>query len=510
MDEIEMMTMGEAARMTEHLADLVGNIILQLMQKQDYVEEQGIKALLTHVRSGRGTFTTSASEVRSGEFKDMLKAAHIPYVEIVHQNPETKEKTMFYVYRDCDAKKMKNVQKEFVLLLDASCHEVDLDTFEKITEWKSYGTVYGLSKEEVYAFREAVTRQEGQKLIQHDIGGQPTAEGLRFCVVADGDRYAVMADDVDALENVVADMAYYLSGNRGHAYKKQLENFNHMQESFDQRTMPKKGGIIYVVDANNPRNFISIGEQDFTTHSVGCREERKPDGGIRRILYDARHVTYPGRDPERLRQLALEMGKPMVLSSSDFPLVREISRTKEAILADDFVERFDAFVLENKKTRADITRCPRWKPLYRREELLGYSNLPMNVIEKVREADIPDLYCNGADIAYLKEAEPAVNELLDACLFQGMKDEEREEKMAQYRSDLGNEAINFMLAIEPMEMAGLHAGYRLPVELMNDTQKEAAEFMDKKEIRKQTMDRKVAEQIRNQMIDRRLAQEIER
>ena len=72
--------------------------------------------------------------------------------------------------------------KRFEIALDQSCHEVDLNTFMKMTDKKSYGTVSNLSKAEVYALGEA-------------------AKGyvFNYSVVADGERYANVGSDAKAL-----------------------------------------------------------------------------------------------------------------------------------------------------------------------------------------------------------------------------------------------------------------------------------------------------------------------
>lgn len=65
MDMFEMKTLAEGSRVVEKMADFAGNVIMQLLQKQNYVEEQGIKALLDHVRDGGGTRTVTVSEQRT-------------------------------------------------------------------------------------------------------------------------------------------------------------------------------------------------------------------------------------------------------------------------------------------------------------------------------------------------------------------------------------------------------------------------------------------------------------
>ena len=496
MDGNEMRTMGEAARMTEHLADLVGTIILQLMRKQDYVEERGVKALLSHVRQGKGVRTLAVPERGEEDFCKLLKEARIPYVEISHRDPVTREKTLFFVYRDSDERQMGDVWNRFTFVFDHSCREMDPESFARMMEGKTFGKASGLSGVEVFAFREAAKDSD-----------------IRFCVTSDGDeydQYAVVADDKEALSDVLADASYYLSGERGHRYFDDLESYGSAQTIFEYQTRPKPDTVKYVVDVKNPRNFISIESQCMTTHSIGTREEKKPDGSVMKVLYDARHATYPGRDMDQLKLMALKMGKPVVLSQEEFLLVKGLTDTREAVLADDFVEQYDQLVGKGKKMLSSIFRRPEWKPFFQREDLDGFSGLPMDVVTAIRKENITDLYCNGADIAFPKEARYRVNMVLADTLFHGMGAAEYEEAMAQYYNVTENEAVDFMLTIEPMEMAALHEKIRLPWELMNDTQKEAMERFEKIDLTEETMGRREEKRIREQVADRRIAQEMER
>lgn len=490
---MDMRNLGEAARVTEKLADMVGDIILQLMRRQKYVEQKGLTAILNHVKEGGGTFTVHVLEDRAEDLKALLKEAHVPYAEIVHQDPETKEKSIFFVYRDSDRDKVEKVLKNFALQIDHSCHEVDLETFGELTSGKSYGSVGQLSREEVYAFREAAKN--------HDI---------RFSITSDGPLYGVVADDGGKLQDVLADMSYYLSGERGHAYQADLENYFRKLEEFDRRMEPGQSDVLYLVDAKNPRNFITMDSQGFTTHSVGSREEKLQDGSTRTVLYDARLVRHPGMDREKLRELALQLAVPVIVSKEEFPLVQEISYTGEAVLAADFVERYEGFVEGMKGAEPVIWRQPVWKPLYSREELEGYVNLPMDVVAQIREAHIPEVYCNGGDVAYPKDAGPRVDAVLEAALYRGMDEEQRKEAMEQYRAPGENGALEFMLTIEPLQMAALHKQYRLPEERLNETQREAAKRLDEKEVWVHTMDKREKDHLREQAIDKKLAQDVER
>lgn len=493
MDSFEMRALQESSRVVEKLADFAGSVILQLLQKQGYVEKQGIKALLDHIRGGGGTLTSVVSEQRAEDFKELLKKEHIPYVEIEHVDLHTKERSIFFVYRDCDQAGVKEVLKQFEITLDQSCHEVDLDTFTAMMDKKPYGTVYGLSKAELYAFREAAKDYN-----------------FYYSVVADGDRYAVVGSDTKILSDVTADMSYNLSGNKGREYEASLQNYFQMQEDFTERMKPELGKVKYIVNAKNPANFISIDEQGITTHSVGRRPERGTDGVVRDVIYDCRHVTYSGYDREKLKQLALELHNPIILSEAEFSLVKGLSKTKEAILSQDYIQQHKDFVETMKKRKPDFARVPRRKPMYAKEDLIGLSNLPMEVVNVIAQLEIPKVYVDGSDIAYPKELQDSMNILLEELLYQGMTAEEKAELKQNIEGREENSAMEYMLQIENGERRVLKNAGSISPELLNEVQKEAVERMKEKEIREQTMNKEMAKMLRDRMIDKRMEQEVDR
>ncbi|MDD7178396.1 MAG: hypothetical protein SPG09_06875 [Lachnospiraceae bacterium] len=520
MDNIEMRTLQETSRVVEKLADFAGSVILQLMQKQGYVEKQGIRALLEHIRRGGTTLTSVVSDQRAEAFKELLKKEHIPYVEIEHVDPKTKERSVFFVYRDCDRTGVKEVVKQFEISLDQACHEVDVDTFLAMMDKKPCAAVYGLTRAEVYAFREAAKEYH-----------------LDYCMVADGSGYAVVGSDKGALEKVICDMCYNLSGERGKAYERALQEYFQSQDSFVERMKPEAGRVKYIVSGKHPQNFLTVDDQGITAHSIGTRQERGADGTMKDVVYDVRHVTYPGFDREKLKTLALELQSPVILSQEEFPLVTGLSRTKEAVLSADFVEQYGAFKKQMESRRADLTRVPKRKPLYAREDVIGYSNIPIDVLQKLIAMDLPQVYIDGSDVAYPKEMEDVMRAFWEQELYSGLSQEEKERERERYESggtiqdrskqnrvdredmiqECGNPiqnreenaALEYMLSIEAVERSVLRAGGVQP-ELLNEVQKEAMERMGKKEIREQTMSREMAKLLQDQMRDRRIQQEIER
>lgn len=493
MDMFEMRTLEEGSRVVEKMADFAGNVIMQLFQKQNYVEEQGIKALLEHVRNGGGTRTVTVSEQRSEAFKELLKDAHIPFVEIEHVDVVTKERSIFFVYRDCDQAVMRETMERFEQTIDQACHEVDLDTFRAMVAKEPYGSVEHLSKVEVYAFREAAK-----------------AYDICFCVVSNGNDYGIVANNSKVLGQVMADLCYNLSGERGRAYEIALGDWLLQQRDFVERARPEPGQVKYIVDARNPGNFISIDEHGISTHSVGVRQEPQPDGTTKQIVYDSRHVTYPGFDAERLKTLAMELYNPVLLSAEEFSMVQGISKTKEAILAEDFIQQFKPFVDGMKQRKADLSRMPVRKPLYEREDLMGLSNLPVYAVQRISQLEIQDVYIDGNDVAYPKEIKGRIDELMDEIVYSGMTPEEKAEVAQVFENGGENRAIEYMLNIENAERSMLHANGNLNTGRFNETQREALERMRKREVKEQTMNREMAQKLKNQEIDRRMGQDAER
>lgn len=107
----------------------------------------------------------------------------------------TNERSIFFIYRDCDKTGMKKVLKKFELSLDRSYHKMDLETFEVIKDKKNFGSVEGVSKDEVNAFHEAAKDYN-----------------LHFCVVGNKDNYRILGLDAKILVDVVSDMSYNLLG----------------------------------------------------------------------------------------------------------------------------------------------------------------------------------------------------------------------------------------------------------------------------------------------------------
>ena len=412
-------------------------------------------------------------------------------MEIEHIDPNTKEKSIFFVYRDCDRMGVKDVVKQFEIALDQSCHEVDLDTFIKMTDKKSYGTVSSLTKAEVYAFREAAKGYD-----------------FNYSVVANGEKYAIVGSDAYALSCAASDMCYNLSGELGREYEIALQNYLLQQKELVERMQPESGQVKYIVNKNNPANFISVDEKGITTHSVGRRSERGADGVVRDVIYDSYHQTYEGFDKEKLKQLVKELHNPIILSAENFPLVKEITKDGEAVLSQDFAQQYKEFVQSMEERKPDLSKLPQRKSKYRRENIVALSNVPRKVISALVQTEMPEVYVYGYDVAYPKELAERMNVFLEEHLYQGMTPEEKaklQEKMPVSTENKGeNRGVEYMLKMEDRDREMLRAGNRCKPDYLNEIQKEALKRLAEKNVKVQVMNQDREKMLRERMGDKRI------
>ena len=85
-----------------------------------------------------------------------------------------------------------------------------------------------------------------------------------------------------------------------------------------------------------------------------------------------------------------------------------------------------------KNRKADISKIPHRTPLYEKDNLIGLSYLPMNVIQAVTELNNPQIYVDGTDVAYPKELKPQMDALLEEHLYKNLTEEEKAEIRNSY------------------------------------------------------------------------------
>lgn len=282
-----------------------------------------------------------------------------------------------------------------------------------------------------------------------------------------------------------------MSGELGREYENALQNYLLQQKELVEQMKPEPGKVKYIVNKNNPANFISVDEKGITTHSVGRRPERGADGVVRDVVYDCYHQTYEGFDKENLMQLVKELHNPIILSEESFPLVKKITKTGEAVLSQDFVEQYKEFVKTMEERKPDLTRLPQRKPKYRRENIVALSNVPRKVINALMQTEIPEVYVYGYDVAYPKGVAERMDAFLEEHLYQGMAPEEKvklqEEMSVSEERKSGNRAVNYMIQMEDRDREMLRSGNKQMPDYYNEVQKEAIRRLEEKSVEEQMM-----------------------
>ena len=163
-----------------------------------------------------------------------------------------------------------------------------------------------------------------------------------------------------------------------------------------------------------------------------------------------------------------------------------------------------------KNRKSDFTKVPKRKAMYAKENLVGFSNLSMNVVHTLIQMDIPEVYVDGCDVAYPKDLQARMDVFWEENLYQGMTAKEKSEFKSSIEKKDDNRAIEYMLQIENDERRALKNPGSISPDLLNEVQKEAMERMKEKEVREQIMNKEVAKMLRDRMIDKRMEQEVDR
>ena len=191
-------------------------------------------------------------------------------------------------------------------------------------------------------------------------------------------------------------------------------------------------------------------------------------------------------------------------------VVKGLSKTKEAILSQDYIQQHREFVETMKNRKSDFTKVPKRKAMYVRENLVGFSNLPMDVVHALIQMDIPEVYVDGCDVAYPKKLQAHMEVFWEENLYQGMTAEEETKFNSTLDKKEDNCAMEYMLQIENDERRVLKNPGNISSDLLNEVQKEAIKRMKEKEVREQIMNKEVVKMLRDRMIDKRMEQDVDR
>ena len=405
----------------EQIATAFADFLTALIKRQGYIEDFDAYEIVKHVSQGGNTIQTCVSMDRVDLMAELLKKEHVSYLCVNNTDPQTGENNYIFIMKDTVAVRdsFKVVQNEFQIRLDTEKKELSPQSFISLYKEQNIGTLDNLTPEEVIAFRHVSKHYD-----------------MHYTVVLGEKRgtHCIYCSNPRMLKEAMMDVSYNFSQRKGHEYETALHNHVASIQNLKERALHvPQGETLYVVDAKDPRHFISITSKNFTSHSVNLETERLPGGIEREVLADTMHKTYDINKTDELFTMVKNLKTPVFLSEKDLGLVDGIAKSGEAILVPDYADKYEKLKESLKRSQSILVREPIHKNALEYQEMEGYVHLPKDVIRTLEQMELKDVVIVHNDIAFPKAKQQEIDGILEALLYLDMKPLERREAELFYR-----------------------------------------------------------------------------
>ena len=409
------------ANATEQMTTAFADFLTALLKRQGFIEDFDAYDIVKYVSEGGSTIQTCVSLDRVDLMSELLRKEHVSYLCVNNTDPQTGDINTIFIMKN--ERSVRNafsvVQQEFQLMLDTEKKEIPPQSFVSLFKEQNIGVVDNLTPEEVLAFRNVSKHYD-----------------MRYAVASGEKRgtHSIYCSNPRMLKEAMIDVAYNFSQKKGQEYEAALHEYVTSTDNFKTRALNvPQGKTLYVVDAKDPRHFISITSKNFTSHSVNMETERMPGGVTRDVLADTMHKTYDINKTDELLTMSKSMRTPVFLSEQEFNLVSGIAKSGEAILADEFTSRFEKLKESLQKAKSILKKEPVHKNALEYQEVSGYVHLPKDVIRTLEQMEIEDLTIVNRDISFPKSKQHEIDGILEALLYLDMKPLERREAELFYK-----------------------------------------------------------------------------
>ena len=399
-------------------ADSTSTFLKQLMillaqamrdgRQKGYTDEhmKGAKAIYRHIHFGGKVSYQVVSTEDAALFEKILQNRRVPYVRLA----ETDGKTTI-VTRDKDKKQVEKAWELLAQELKIAFKELAPQEFIQDNAGKNICHTAGYSEVELEVFR-----KEGASL------------GFAYAVIGnekENGKYDILYSETDKeiVTRALKGLEYELSGEEGLAYRQKLEQSlavkNHILQEAKEKEKSKE--IMYIVNANNPMEFITLGNGVVIEHKLSVEEKTKRDGSKVQVVRDKARKTQPFGNRE-LTIAMKKLGKCKLVPEERMNFVKnfdsagnvQVPDVEELRMALQNVESCTGPVFELTFGRAELLHG---------EKLLTISDLDgteaMELTNALQKEGIAFTAVNG-DIAYREQDREQVDTVLDETICKGM------------------------------------------------------------------------------------------
>lgn len=376
-------------------------------KKTKYVDErmQGAKRILKHINKG-GLVHYQAIDVEDAAiFEKLMKNQRVPYVKVAEMDGKA-----IYVTRDTDKKKMEHVSEMLADELRVGFKEMTPLEFLSDNEGREVGHAKGYTEAELEIFR-----KEAAKLgFSYAIVGNEKVKGQYDILFSNRDKNLV--------EKALKGMAYEMSGPEGKEYIEDITEALSVKASIMEHSKTNPDKILFIINQNNPMQFITIQGNTMVQHSLSVEEKTGKDGKPKYVVKDNIKKTIPFGNRELT--LALKAyGKCSIVPDNKMNFIQGFDTSRAAIITNvqEAVKALEQIQRECKGKKypmyeANIGR----KGSVQFDKVRTLSDIEPDVLVKIiKEMEKQGLYhmSVSGDFLYKEKDKATVDKILDKYLY---------------------------------------------------------------------------------------------
>ena len=408
-------------------------------RKHGYVDEhmKGAQAILKYVIRGGATLYQMVKSEDAAIFEKILKNKRVPYVRLA-----VSDGNEVFVTRDCDSRLVEQVWEILASELKIGFKEQTPHEFLNDNVGENIIQSTGYTEVELEVFR-----REAAKL------------GFNYAVVGnekEKGKYDILHSerDITLASKAFRALEYELSGEAGEKLKKQI------QASLDVKNVVFWAGkenpkdILYLVNRNNPMQFITLSDGIMTEHILSLEEKRGRDGQVSKVVKDKKRSTQPYGNRE-LTQAMKAYGECAVVPAEYMDFIKGYDSVGNAIIS-DYLELGKS--LEELHKSMKTKRYPVYAASIMRDNITAADKVYtltnveveklLQVTEMLKKENI-SFVSIGEDLAFSEKDRVKVERILDKTVYQGMSFVDKFQAMLYYEGR-GPEQLDLNHLSEPV------------------------------------------------------------
>lgn len=266
-------------------------------QLSDYSKKQGNRrdALISDKINGD----------KADIFEKMLQYHNVPYIATPAKDVDGSD-VCFFVTRDIDRGLVQSIRNQYLKSFDRGSMEIPLQELKENHKNGKLLSYDNLSPAELEVFRHHIT-QDGKSL---QYGVELNRDGTSNIHFANS--------DIKPVKHALLATAFDLSGRNGEQYKADINAFLHQKQEFRNNMVPENDNeMLYIMDSNNPKNFITVTNKEFIKHEIKTTTIDKENNIHYQDPVDKASSPEPSQDRDSLYEAVSQLNSPVILKQSE-------------------------------------------------------------------------------------------------------------------------------------------------------------------------------------------------